>query len=352
MTKPRRHLDLRGKAERAAEAKAANKREATIAQQYLNSTPSIGNLARAVYHWYKSVPKLGGQDESGNIFMTGTAPVPGMRSPKAIIDRAKQIKSLVPRYNAFAKFYGYDPVPNEASIEQAEKVIRQGLKQHNTFYRGLDVPKDKSSINKVLGKEATDEEVLDYMARNGSRDPNNTYFSPDARAAQYTRNGNVAVVTRKYNLGENPSTWLDDADFVYNAAPATTVAPKGQVNYPWAGSEIQSPASEVRINPEDYNFEGWLPNQSWEYGTFVPVKNFKGSKNIYFNEAAGGHKPKFKDGGSIHIAPSKRGTFTAAATKHGMGVQEFAARVLRNKEDYSPSLVKKANFARNASKWH
>lgn len=61
---------------------------------------------------------------------------------------------------------------------------------------------------------------------------------------------------------------------------------------------------------------------------------------------------KYKDGGSIHIAPSKRGTFTAAATKHGMGVQEFAARVLRNKEDYSPSLVKKANFARNASKWH
>lgn len=56
--------------------------------------------------------------------------------------------------------------------------------------------------------------------------------------------------------------------------------------------------------------------------------------------------------GGIHIAPSKRGTFTAAATKHGMGVQEFASKVLRNKEDYSPSLVKKANFARNASKWN
>ena len=53
-----------------------------------------------------------------------------------------------------------------------------------------------------------------------------------------------------------------------------------------------------------------------------------------------------------YIKPSKRGTFTAAATKHGMGVQEFASKVLRNKEDYSPSLVKKANFARNASKWH
>lgn len=62
-------------------------------------------------------------------------------------------------------------------------------------------------------------------------------------------------------------------------------------------------------------------------------------------------KPEFKAGGSIHIAPSKRGTFTAAATKHGMGVQSFASKVLSNKEDYSPAMVKKANFARNASKW-
>ena len=56
--------------------------------------------------------------------------------------------------------------------------------------------------------------------------------------------------------------------------------------------------------------------------------------------------------GGIHIAPSKRGTFTAAATKHVMGDQEFASKVLRNKDSYSPAMVKKANFARNASKWN
>lgn len=56
-------------------------------------------------------------------------------------------------------------------------------------------------------------------------------------------------------------------------------------------------------------------------------------------------------GGKIHIKPSKKGTFTSAAKKHGMGVQEFAGRVLANKDNYSPSMVKKANFARNASKW-
>ena len=56
--------------------------------------------------------------------------------------------------------------------------------------------------------------------------------------------------------------------------------------------------------------------------------------------------------GGIHIDPSKRGTFTSAAKRHGMGVQEFASRVLSNKDDYSAAMVKKANFARNAAKWH
>lgn len=60
----------------------------------------------------------------------------------------------------------------------------------------------------------------------------------------------------------------------------------------------------------------------------------------------------YASGGKIHIAPSKRGTFTAAATKHGKSVQEFARQVLANKENYSPAMVKKANFARNAAKWH
>lgn len=53
------------------------------------------------------------------------------------------------------------------------------------------------------------------------------------------------------------------------------------------------------------------------------------------------------NGGKIHIKPSKRGTFTAAAKKRGMGVQEFASNILANKENYSPAMVKKANFARN-----
>lgn len=53
----------------------------------------------------------------------------------------------------------------------------------------------------------------------------------------------------------------------------------------------------------------------------------------------------------IHIKDSKKGTFTAAANKHGESVQGFASKVLNNKDDYSPAMVKKANFAKNAKKF-
>ena len=60
---------------------------------------------------------------------------------------------------------------------------------------------------------------------------------------------------------------------------------------------------------------------------------------------------KYAEGGDIHIKPSKRGTFTAAASKHDMGVQEFASKVLANPDNYSSAMRKKAQFAKNASKW-
>lgn len=44
--------------------------------------------------------------------------------------------------------------------------------------------------------------------------------------------------------------------------------------------------------------------------------------------------------------------FNRTQKRHGMGVQEFASRVLSNKDDYSAAMVRKANFARNSAKWH
>lgn len=82
----------------------------------------------------------------------------------------------------------------------------------------------------------------------------------------------------------------------------------------------------------------------------TPIKKDGGYWKYYGYDEDGGNIAELKEGG-IHIKPSKRGTFTAAATKHGKSVQAFASQVLANKENYSPAMVKKANFARNAAKW-
>jgi hypothetical protein len=57
----------------------------------------------------------------------------------------------------------------------------------------------------------------------------------------------------------------------------------------------------------------------------------------------------YVSGGQIKINPSKVGSFTSAANRRHMGVQEFASHVMANKDRYSVSMIKKANFARNAS---
>lgn len=53
----------------------------------------------------------------------------------------------------------------------------------------------------------------------------------------------------------------------------------------------------------------------------------------------------------IVIQPSKVGTFTAAAKRAGMSVQAFATHVLANPGQYSEAMRKKAQFAKNATKF-
>ena len=59
----------------------------------------------------------------------------------------------------------------------------------------------------------------------------------------------------------------------------------------------------------------------------------------------------YNSGKDVRIKPSKRGTFTKAAKQHGMSVQSFANKVLKNPSKYSATMRKKANFAHNAASW-
>ena len=67
-------------------------------------------------------------------------------------------------------------------------------------------------------------------------------------------------------------------------------------------------------------------------------------------QEANSYLSQYAEGG-IHIKPENKGKFTAWANAHDMGVQEAARHVMANKEDYSSTIVKRANFAKNAAGW-
>ena len=94
----------------------------------------------------------------------------------------------------------------------------------------------------------------------------------------------------------------------------------------------------------DYDFMSdylTLKNKSAEAKNKIPTNIFGSLTST----------PLFALGGGIHIKKSHRGLFTKEAKEHGMGVQEFASHVLANKDKYSPEVVKRANFARNAAEF-
>ena len=53
----------------------------------------------------------------------------------------------------------------------------------------------------------------------------------------------------------------------------------------------------------------------------------------------------------IEIKPENEGKFTRWAQARGMSVQDAANKVMSNKDEYPPAVVKMANFAKNAAGW-
>lgn len=100
-----------------------------------------------------------------------------------------------------------------------------------------------------------------------------------------------------------------------------------------------------------------MESRDYALGGYIPLFGNRTPNNGNFNQSLNrwqGFVPlqTFANGGKIYIKPENRGSFTREAQKRGLGVQEFASRVMANKDDYPSSLVKKANFARNAAHWN
>ena len=97
------------KQQRIDRAKQNNQREAQIARNYFSQTPSIGNLARGVYHWWNSVPALGGQNESGvQEYNVASNPIVAAASPGGGIAKTGQLaKTAKEGYTRGKRLFGF-----------------------------------------------------------------------------------------------------------------------------------------------------------------------------------------------------------------------------------------------------
>lgn len=169
----------------------------------------------------------------------------------------------------------------------------------------------------------SDEQYYDIMENVAARNYRDWGFPNEDAALLHALNDNSYNYRGYYNKypngdGNAKDHWTDEFKTVY---------------HPTFSNESIYSGKKSQYNPNG------LVGGHWDYSkeeTFIPA-DWQRNK---------------KANGGIYIKPSKRGTFTAAATKHSMGVQAFANKVLANKDNYSPTMIKKANFARNASKWN
>lgn len=94
-------------------------------------------------------------------------------------------------------------------------------------------------------------------------------------------------------------------------------------------------------------------NQAAEAANNLAIDNYDFQVNdVMQNNARNAMQYAYAaEGGPINIKKKNRGKFTESANRAGMGVQEYAKHILANKDKYSSTLVKRANFARNAAGW-
>jgi len=101
---------------------------------------------------------------------------------------------------------------------------------------------------------------------------------------------------------------------------------------------------------------GRLNGKYYSYNTDDGFARLNGEKipiNTKLNESiasGAGYKMPIGESG-IEIKPENEGKFTKWATARGMSVQEAASKVMSNTDKYPPSVVKMANFAKNAAGW-
>jgi len=221
-----------------------------------------------------------------------------------------------------------DKLQDEAETRITNKNIN---KRANASYN-WGTPNINTSQNFMFARGGM---VLDYDDPNGNAELElqETFQMPDGTVGNVDgpshENGGIAV-----DLPEGTRIWSDKLKyngktFAKHTKPITNTIAKleKQIEKNPVNSDAKENSIALLKNQLDYYFDTQETNK----------QNTEMKRTL-------------REGG-IHIKPENRGKFTAYAESHGKGVQEMAAHIMANKEDYSPAVVKRANFAKNAAGW-
>lgn len=164
-----------------------------------------------------------------------------------------------------------------------------------------------------------------------------TNSAPIRKFSDKLRNFEVGTIS-----GGKPFKMKTDIPFYNKAADPDYITQMNNI------AQIQDPVERMRAKWLNGNMSPYAYGFNPKY--FSNVKPILASDNFIIDT-----KNLFKtfaEGGPIHIKPENRGKFTAAANRAGKSVQAYASQILANKDHYSTTLVKRANFAKNAKKFH
>ena len=292
-------------------------------------------------YWHK---RFGTWEEGGqvdDVFANGGYVPVGAPTPQIPISR-EYMQKLTDRYNQH-----YSKVSNIQSPMRPAFSKDDG---YDSFWYDEYLPSLKPNIRSASGylvKDAKDPNEKRFVETEKKYPPNLGKNKDNRFSTEWVEN---------YEIQERPSARLESDIVNALADKSRQMSPFLRGNYrnggyvgydgrhhmsntpTWSGNVGYQGGGEIDDAILAYEALAQLPNASlFEYGM--------------------GGTPCYECGGSyahggIHINPANKGKFTASAQRAGMGVQEFAQHVMANREDYSPTQVKRANFARNAAKWN
>lgn len=180
-------------------AKQNNQREAQIAKNYFSQTPSIGNLAKGVYHWWNSVPALGGQNESGvqeyNVASNPVVAAAGSTKfdPKAIAEGWKAAGTFMNKLKYLSNLYlpsaKNAPVPTREAREIANtSQRRRGLDNLKAAYNAQSANLSEAEKRIETLTEAN-RKLQQQLNQTGKIDQNKIDIASETYEPNFTRLG-------------------------------------------------------------------------------------------------------------------------------------------------------------------